>query len=284
MKLASFRTAAGATYGLVTDHGLVDAGARLGRRWPTLRDALAAPEGLSTLAALSAEPATHALDAVTYLPVITQPEKVICVGVNYHAHRLETGRDEMPYPTLFSRFSNTLVGHGAPLVSPRVSTQLDFEAEMALVIGARARHLKAEDALSAVAGFTCFQDATVRDWQRHTTQFTPGKNFVSTAGLGPYMVTRDAFGDPRDAEVVMRLNGVEMQRATTDLLIFDVGRLLAYITAFTELVPGDIVATGTPGGVGSKRTPPVFLKPGDVCEVEVRGVGVLRNPVAAEAP
>jgi 2-keto-4-pentenoate hydratase/2-oxohepta-3-ene-1,7-dioic acid hydratase in catechol pathway len=195
-------------------------------------------------------------------------------GINYVAHREETGRSETEFPALFTRFANTQVGHEQPLVRPRVSTELDYEAELAVVIGKPAHHVRREDALSFVAGYSCYQDATLRDWQRHTSQFTPGKNFIGTGGFGPWMVTADEISDPSRLTLVGRLNKTEMQRTSTDLLIFDIPALIAYITTFTELVPGDVISTGTPGGVGSKRQPPVWLKPGDVFEVEISGIGV----------
>ncbi|MFO0648750.1 MAG: fumarylacetoacetate hydrolase family protein [Polyangiales bacterium] len=282
MRLASYRIDSVASWGVVIDQGIVDVGRHLDGRFPTLRSALDRG-ALAEIADYALQrSADVALDAVAFDPVIPSPDKVFCVGVNYVAHRLETGRDAVPYPTLFTRFANTLVGHGGALVRPRVSSQLDFEAEMAVIIGKPARHVAREDALAHVAGYACFNDASVRDWQRHTTQFTPGKNFVATAGLGPWLVTPEELPDPSKLEVVLRLNGDEMQRSTTDLLIFDVPALIEYISAFTELVPGDVIATGTPGGVGWKRDPPVFMKRGDVVEVEVRGVGVLRNTVADE--
>lgn len=284
MRVASFEHGGRATYGVVTDAGVIDAGAALGGRYPDLRAVLAAG-ALDELRAYArgraAAPDARA-DDVAFLPVIPRPDKVLCVGINYLAHRLETGRAETAYPTLFTRFASTLVGHGRPLVRPRVSALFDYEAEFAVVVGRAGRHVPAARALEHVAGYACFNDASVRDWQRHTTQFTPGKNFVATGGFGPWMVTTDELPDPSALEVVMRLNGVEMQRSTTDLLIFDVPALIAYITTFTELVPGDVIVTGTPGGVGYSRKPPVFMQPGDVAEVEVRGVGVLRNPVVAE--
>lgn len=282
MRLASYRIDSVASWGVVIDQGIVDVGRHLDGRFPTLRSALDR-SALAEIADYALQrSADVALDAVAFDPVIPSPDKVFCVGVNYVAHRLETGRDAVPYPTLFTRFANTLVGHGGALVRPRVSSQLDFEAEMAVIIGKPARHVAREDALAHVAGYACFNDASVRDWQRHTTQFTPGKNFVATGGLGPWLVTPEELPDPSKLEVVLRLNGDEMQRSTTDLLIFDVPALIEYISAFTELVPGDVIATGTPGGVGWKRDPPVFMKRGDVVEVEVRGVGVLRNTVADE--
>jgi len=281
MRLVSYALDGRETWGAVVDGGLIEAPAHLRARTASLRDALVDLDALRE--ALSARAEVIDPSRVVMRPVIPAPEKILCVGVNYHAHRMETGRAESPYPTLFTRFANTLTPHGAPIVRPTVSTQLDFEGEMAVVIGRPGRHIAREDALSHVAGYTCFNDATVRDWQRHTTQFTPGKNFVSTAGIGPWLTTADELPDPSQSEVSLAVNGVEMQRATTDLLIFDVPALIAYISAFTALAPGDILATGTPGGVGWKRDPPVFLKPGDLVEVTVKGVGTLRNHVADEA-
>ena len=264
------------------DGGVVDAVPRLDGRYPTLRSALAAEALGEVRKATEGASADHGLEEITWLPPIPHPEKILCVGVNYVAHREETGRKESEFPTLFTRFANTQVGHEQPLVRPRASTEFDYEAELAVIIGKPARHVRREDALSFIAGYACYQDASVRDWQRHTSQFTPGKNFIGTGGFGPWMVTADEIPDPTRLTLVGRLNKTEMQRATTDLLIFDLPALLAYITTFTELVPGDVIATGTPGGVGSKRQPPVWLKAGDVFEVEVSGIGVLRNPVVDE--
>jgi 2-keto-4-pentenoate hydratase/2-oxohepta-3-ene-1,7-dioic acid hydratase in catechol pathway len=267
----------------VVEGGVVDAVPRLDGRYPTLRAALASGALAEVRRATDGASADHGLNEVTWLPPIPHPEKILCVGVNYVAHRDETGRSESEFPTLFTRFANTQVGHDQPLVRPRASTELDYEAELAVIIGKPARHVRKEDALGVVAGYSCYQDATLRDWQRHTSQFTPGKNFIGTGGFGPWMVTADEIPDPSRLTLVGRLNKVEMQRATTDLLIFDIPALIAYITTFTELVPGDVISTGTPGGVGSKRQPPVWLKAGDVFEVEISGIGVLRNPVVDEA-
>ena len=282
MRLASWIHRGREGFGQVVEGGVVDAVPRLDGRYPTLKAALAAGALAEVRRATEGASADHGLAEVTWLPPIPHPEKILCVGVNYVAHREETGRSESEFPTLFTRFANTQVGHEQPLVRPRVSTELDYEAELAVVIGKPAHHVRREDALGVVAGYSCYQDATVRDWQRHTSQFTPGKNFLGTGGFGPWIVTTDEIPDPSRLTLVGRLNKVEMQRATTDLLIFDIPALIAYITTFTELVPGDVISTGTPGGVGSKRTPPVWLKPGDVFEVEISGVGVLRNPVVDE--
>ncbi len=283
MRLVSYRRGAVESFGVVVEGGVVDARRALPGRFPTLKSLLAAGALPELTRATHGTPPDFRLEEVQLLPPIPEPDKILCVGINYLAHRQETGRGESAYPTLFTRFANTQVGHGQPLVRPAASTEFDYEAELAVVIGTRGRHVRREDALSLVAGYSCYQDATLRDWQRHTSQFTAGKNFVATGGFGPWLLTSDEVPDPSKLTVVGRLNGREMQRSGTELLIFDIPELIAYITTFTELVPGDVLSTGTPGGVGSKRTPPVWMKAGDVFEVEVTGVGILRNPVVDEA-
>ena len=282
MKLASYVVNGQPSYGLVSERGLIDLGTKFGRRFPTLRTLLAAGELEEVARAGRERKPDYQQDQVTFLPTIPDPEKIFCVGINYHAHREETGRSEMAYPTIFTRYANTQVGHAQPLIKPRVSNDFDYEAELAVIIGKRARHVSKERAFDYIAGYACFNDGSVRDWQRHTSQFTPGKNFVGTAGLGPWMATKDEVSDPTSLSLVMRLNGREMQRTTTDLMIFDIRTLIQYLTTFSELVPGDVIATGTPGGVGSRRNPPVWMKPGDIAEVEISGIGVLRNPVVGE--
>jgi 2-keto-4-pentenoate hydratase/2-oxohepta-3-ene-1,7-dioic acid hydratase in catechol pathway len=282
MRLASWIRRGREGFGPVVEGGVVDAVPRLDGRYPTLRSVLAAGALDEVRKATLGASADHLFGEITWLPPISRPDKILCVGINYVAHREETGRSETEYPTLFTRFANTQVGHEQPLIRPRASTEFDYEAELAVVIGRPAHRVRREDALSCVAGYACYHDATLRDWQRHTSQFTAGKNFLGTGGFGPWMVTADEIPDPSRLTLIGRLNGTEMQRATTDLLIFDIPGLIAYITTFTELVPGDVISTGTPGGVGSKRQPPVWLKPGDVFEVEVAGVGVLRNTVIDE--
>jgi 2-keto-4-pentenoate hydratase/2-oxohepta-3-ene-1,7-dioic acid hydratase in catechol pathway len=283
MRLVTYRKGSLESFGVVVDGGVVDAAKALGGRFPNLKAALSGGALPELAKAIQGARPVASLEEVQLLPPIPEPDKILCVGINYVAHRDETGRSESAFPTLFTRFANTQVGHGQALVRPLASTEFDYEAELAVVIGRRGRHVRREDALSLVAGYSCYQDATLRDWQRHTSQFTPGKNFVATGGFGPWIVTADEVPDPSKLTVIGRLNGLEMQRSGTDLLIFDIPELIAYITTFTELVPGDVVSTGTPGGVGSKRKPPVWMKAGDVFEVEVTGVGVLRNPVADEA-
>ena len=207
--------------------------------------------------------------------------KILCVGVNYRPHIEEMGREVPDYPVVFTRFPSSLVGDGEDLVRPRISEQYDFEGELAVVIGRTARHVQREDALDYVAGYCCFMDGSVRDWQRHTTQFTPGKNFEQSGAIGPMVAAAD-IPDPSELELTTRLNGAVMQQGRVAELVFDIPTLIAYCSTFTVLQPGDVIATGTPGGVGAARTPPVWLKSGDVVEVEISQIGVLRNPVRDE--
>ncbi len=283
MKLASFELEGRAAYGAVRGDAVLDLSARFADRWPDLR-ALLAADGVAAARDALAEGGLPeaALDAVRLLPPIPNPGRILCVGLNYDEHRRETGRPELAYPTLFVRFSSTLVGHGAPLVVPRESSRLDFEGELAVVIGRGGRRIAAARALEHVAGYSCFNDATVRDWQRHTSQFTPGKNFPATGGFGPWLVTADQIPDPAALTLSTRLNGERMQHATTASMIFPVPALIEYISSFTRLDPGDVIATGTPGGVGFKREPPLYLKPGDAIEVEIDRIGTLANPARAE--
>lgn len=223
------------------------------------------------------------LDQATLLPVIPNPGKILCVGHNYEEHRQETGRAKTAHPSLFVRFADTLIGHGAPIVRPPFSTSLDFEGELAVVIGRSGFRVSPEQALDLVAGYSCFNDGSVRDWQWHTQQFTPGKNFPSTGAFGPALVTPDEVGPLDDLSIETRLNGEVVQSSTLGHMIFPVAEIIAYVSSFTRLSPGDVIATGTPGGVGAKRQPPVWLKPGDVVEVDIARVGVLRNGVVDEA-
>lgn len=208
--------------------------------------------------------------------------KILCVGVNYRPHIEEMGREIPSYPVVFTRFASSLVGPGEPVIRPQASEQLDFEGELAIVIGKNARHVSRENALDYVAGYCCFLDGSVRDWQRHTGQFTAGKNFDRSGAIGPMVPAADV-PDPTTLELTTRVNGEVMQRGNVADLVFDIPRLIEYCSTFTELRPGDIIATGTPGGVGAARTPPVWLKDGDVVEVDISGIGVLRNPIQDES-
>ncbi len=217
-----------------------------------------------------------------FAPVIPRPGAIWCVGLNYEDHRKETGRAKAAWPTLFTRFPVCLVGAGEPLVRPAASPQLDFEGELAVIIGKRGRHIPEERALEHVAGYACFNDASVRDFQSHSSQFGPGKNFHRTGAFGPWLVTADEVPDPQALEIRTRVNGEVMQESHTSLMTWSIRELIAYLSRFTPLLPGDVISTGTPSGVGVARDPQVFLKPGDVVEVEVSSVGLLRNSVVDE--
>ena len=282
MKIASYSHDGTPTYGVVEGAGLIDMASRLGARYPTLKAVLEAGAQLEVEDAARGQSADHALDAVTLLPTIPDAGKILCIGLNYRSHVEEGGRDIPKQPMVFVRFPDSQVGSGEPLVRPKASEMFDFEGEMAVVIGTRARHVREVDSLTYIAGYACFNDGSVRDWQRHTSQFTPGKNFHRSGSFGPWMVTADEAGDPAAHTLTTRLNGVEMQRATTDDLLFDVPRLIAYCSTFTELAPGDVIATGTTGGVGFWRDPQVFMRPGDVVEVEISGLGTLTNGIVDE--
>lgn len=282
MKLLSYSLGGVASWGAVVGNDIVDLKAATDGRAPTLTAGLArlSMQEIEKLVR-STEPACG-LDQVEFLPVINEPAKIFCVGLNYEAHRVETNRPVTGHPTIFARYSASQVGHGQPLVVPAESPMLDFEGEIAVVIGKAGRRIAEADAWEHVAGYAPYNDGSVRDWQNHTTQWIPGKNFAATGGFGPWMVTRGEIADGEVLELTTRINGVVMQQAKTDQLIFPIPRLIAYISTFTRLEPGDVIVTGTPGGVGFKRSPQVFMRPGDTVEVEVSGVGTLVNSVLAE--
>lgn len=282
MKLATFRHEGRTSWGKVTDQDVIDAGRMLGDRFPTLRDALA-DESLDEVAKLIAgSEYTIPIEKISFLPVIPNPDKIVCVGLNYEEHRLETKREKTENPAVFLRLAASQLGHGEPILLPLESTELDYEGEIAVVIGKGGRRIAEEVAWSHVAGYAPYNDASIRDWQRHTTQWTGGKNFAATGAFGPWMVTRDEIGDGEELTLETRLNGQVMQKATTSMMIFGIPRLIGYVSTFIPLVPGDVIVTGTPGGVGLKRTPPLFMKPGDRIEVEVGKIGILANVVENE--
>jgi 2-keto-4-pentenoate hydratase/2-oxohepta-3-ene-1,7-dioic acid hydratase in catechol pathway len=273
MRLASFRQAGVQKFGAVVEEGIVDLSAQLNGRWATLRDVLA-DNGLAALStAAKNQKADIALDSVELLPVIPNPDKILCIGVNYASHAGEVGRGLPPQPSVFSRLHNTLVAHNGNIIRPSSSIAFDFEGELAVVIGTRCRHVPRGQALSVVAGYTCFFDGSVRDFQKHSV--TAGKNFPATGPLGPWMVTADVITDPQALELTTRLNGTVVQHDTTDHMIFDVATIIEYLSTITWLEPGDIIATGTPDGVGLGRRPPLWMKAGDKVEVEISGIGTL---------
>ena len=223
------------------------------------------------------------LDRISFLPPILRPGKIICLGHNYRHHIIEMGSPMPAYPVIFAKFANTLIGHQQPIVLPRVSTQVDYEAELMLVIGKTGKDIAPEDAFSYIAGYTLFNDVSVRDYQKRTVQWLQGKTFDGTGPVGPALVTADEISDPHALEITLRLNGETMQHSTTADFIFDIPTMISYLSQIMTLEPGDVIATGTPSGVGSARTPQVFLQPGDMVEVEITHLGVLQNLVV-EAP
>ena len=278
MKLLSFIADGKELFGAVSGDGVVTLNDKTGK--PNLRAALEAGL-LDTMrkAAADGKP-DRKLSEITFLPVIPRPKKILCAGINYRSHAAETGRELPKQPSMFVRFADTLTGHGGELVRPSVSDNFDFEGELAVVIGKAGRHIKAEHALDHVAGYTCFVDGSVRDFQKFSV--TSGKNFPGTGPLGPWLVTSDEIPDPSRLTLTTRLNGAEVQHSTTDLLIYAIPQIIAFCSDFTALSPGDIIATGTPEGVGHHRKPPLWMKPGDTLEVEITGIGTLRAHVVAD--
>lgn len=280
MKLASYVAGGKACFGAVIGDGVVTLNERLGGRYAGLRDAIAANALPDIGKAVEGAKADHALTDIAWLPAIPNPEKILCAGINYRSHAAETGRELPKQPSMFIRFTNTLTGHEGEMIRPSVSQNFDFEGELALVIGRGGRHIPVERALDHVAGYTCFVDGSVRDYQKFSV--TSGKNFPGTGPLGPWIVTTDEIPDPTRLTLITRLNGKEMQKSGTDLLIYSVPQIIAFCSDFTPLAPGDVIATGTPEGVGHRRNPPLWMKPGDVLEVEISGIGTLRSRVVDE--
>jgi 2-keto-4-pentenoate hydratase/2-oxohepta-3-ene-1,7-dioic acid hydratase in catechol pathway len=280
MKLLSYIRNGNPSYGALIDGGVLDLRHALEPSYPALAGLLEA--GLAREALRSAAGGEIIpLDEIQFLPPIPESTAIFCVGINYADHAQESGRALPPHPSTFLKLARSLVGHRQPLVRPIMSDRLDWEAELAVVIGRHARHVTEDEALSCVAGYTCFNDGSIRDWQLQR-DVTQGKNFLASGACGPWLVTADDIPDPRDLLVISRLNGEEMQRSSTKNLIFSVPKLVSYYSSLTQLRPGDIISTGTPGGVGHRRNPPIFMKPGDVIEVEVEGVGVLTNTIVDE--
>jgi 2-keto-4-pentenoate hydratase/2-oxohepta-3-ene-1,7-dioic acid hydratase in catechol pathway len=280
MKFASFRHGGKETFGIVDGNVVVDLGNQgLGSN---LREFIANGHHARPLQ-LEDDAQRLPFEQIAFLPVITDPQKILCVGINYLSHVKETGRDIPKFPMIFTRFADSQTGHGQAIVRPHASHKLDFEGELAVVIGKKARHVKAADAFDFIAGYACYNDGSVRDWQKHSIQFIPGKNFPATGGFGPWLVTGDEVGDPSQLNLTTRLNGNIVQEARTDDLIFPIPQLIEYCSTFTELNPGDVIITGTTGGVGAFREPPLWMQPGDVAEVEISKIGKLVNHIEQES-
>lgn len=283
MKLVSFERNGQIGFGAVIgDDGVVDLGAALGGRYADLQALLAADALGEAAAAVAGRTAEFRLGDVTLLPVIPHPGKIWCCGLNYGEHVRETNRQVTEQPTFFLRVADSQVGHDQPIVCPPESTQVDYEAEIAVVIGKPGRRIAEADVAQHIAGYACYNDGSIRDWQKHTSQWVPGKNFWRTGGFGPWMVTADEipFGSVMRLQTV--LNGQVLQDATTEMMIHSIAKQIAYVSTIAPLQPGDVIVTGTPGGVGARRSPPVWMKPGDICEIVVDRIGTLRNPIAAE--
>jgi len=280
MKLASYIADGRRVFGAVIGEEVVTLNERLGGRYGSLREALAADALAEMKTTAQTGKPDHGLHEIEFLPPIPDPEKILCAGINYRSHAAETGRDLPKQPSMFIRLASTLVGHDGELIRPSVSDNFDFEGELAVVIGRAGRHIPVERALDHVAGYTCFVDGSVRDFQKISV--TAGKNFPGTGPVGPWIVTTDEIRDPARLLLATRLNGKEVQRSSTDLLIYSVPQIIAFCSDFTPLAAGDTIATGTPEGVGHRRNPPLWMKPGDVLEVEISGIGILRSRVVDE--
>ena len=283
MRFASFEKDGHASYGLVLGSGdYRRVPAAFQAQFADLKAAIAGDALAAAAAAADAHGEVLSPQQARLLPVIPNPGKVICVGLNYKSHVAETKRADSEYPSLFLRFSDSLAGHGDMVLRPAFSERFDWEGELAFVVGKGGRHIGKAQAFDHIAGYACFNDISVRDWQRHTHQFTPGKNFPGTGPFGPVLVTRDEVPDVTALTLETRINGQVVQHASVGDLIFDIPTIMAYVSRFTPLSPGDVIATGTPGGVGDRREPPVYMKEGDVTEVEITGLGVLRNRIGTD--
>ena len=279
MKLVSYLVSGRASFGLLTQHGIVDLGKKLGDKYTDLKSLLADEKGLAIAKTYLNDPSDIDEKDITYLPVIPNPNKILCVGMNYAEKRAEFNETSSA-PTLFVRFPDSQTGHKTNIIKPAITNELDYEGELAIVIGKSGFRIKQEEALSYVAGYSCYMDGSIRDWQY--TWFTAGKNWPSTGAFGPCLTTTDEIPDPKALTLVTYLNGQEMQRDSVNNLVHTVPELISYISTFTHLSPGDVILTGSPGGVGKKRNPPIFMKDGDKIEVEITGIGRLTNYVVAE--
>jgi 2-keto-4-pentenoate hydratase/2-oxohepta-3-ene-1,7-dioic acid hydratase in catechol pathway len=284
MSFVSFESNGHSTYGVwENEQTYLQVPREFQAQYPDLKSVIAANQ-LNELAAATRQ-AGQCIDAgaARLLPVISNPGKILCVGLNYKSHVAETKRSDSEYPSIFTRFADSLSAHNAPLPRPTTTQRFDFEGELAIIIGKGGRNIKQADAFDHIAGYACFNDGTARDWQRHTHQWIPGKNFPLTGPLGPFMATTQEIPDVNRLTLETRLNGEVMQQASLSDLIFTLPVIIEYISGFTPLSTGDVIATGTPGGVGDRREPPVYMKAGDVIEVEITGLGTLRNRVVDAA-
>lgn len=279
MKLINFLYHEETSFGMLRGESVVDLGGAIAKV-ASVDDALRCLDEVRQAAQTGQR--LIPISDIEFLPPILRPRLLAMVGLNYRKHIAETGREPPRWPSIFTRCMESLVAHGQPLVRPKVSKQLDFEGELGVIIGKPGRHITAAEALEHVAGYTIVNDGSVRDYQRHTIQFFPGKNFWRSGSIGPWLVTPEELPAPPEMQLTTRLNGRVMQQAFLDELVFGVADLIAYLSDITPLIPGDIIATGTPGGVGAFREPPVWMQPGDLVEVEISGLGILSNRIVDE--
>lgn len=280
MKLATFEQGGRSGWGVVEGDQIRDMRGLL-PQFPTLK-ALIAGDGMAAAREAAKTAPLLPLSEIAWLPVIQDPAKILCCGLNYVEHREETNNPVLGHPTIFVRFAEAQNGHERDVLHPPETAHMDYEAELAVIIGKGGRRIPRDKAYEAVAGYACYNDISIRNWQRHTTQMTPGKNFPTCGPFGPWMVTPDEVGELAPLSIQLRLNGQLMQDAHLGDMIFDVPALIEYCSTFTALAPGDVIITGTPGGVGQRRDPQVFMKPGDTVEVEIEKVGLLRNRIVTE--
>lgn len=284
MKLVSFLHDGTRQVGLMLDEQrLVSVTKRLPELPDTIARILARDGALDEIRRLTdAKHEDFHTGQITFQPVIPQPQAIWCIGLNYMSHREETSHWGSAEPTIFMRMPVSQVAHGHPIVKPRVSEQLDYEGELAVIIGKTGRHIPEADAFAYVGGYSCYNEGSVRDWQKHSPQYGAGKNFYASGAFGPWMVTPDEFGSPDDNRITTKLNGEIVQDSSIDLMIFKIPKLINYLSTFYPLQPGDVIATGTPAGVGARRNPQRFLRGGDRIEVTISNIGTLSNPVVNE--
>ena len=272
MKLLSFTRLGKTGFGAVVNGGIIDLTGKIDPDVNTIKELISLNMEDQAEEYIAGKTKDLSFSDISFLPVIPDPEKIMCIGLNYLEHKKETGRPDVDNPTIFTRFADSQVAHLQPMIKPDNSDRFDYEAEMAIIIGKGGRFISEDEALNHIAGYACYNDGSIRNYQRHTSQFTPGKTFPGTGGFGPYMVTPSEVGDYTKLPIELRLNGNVMQKATLADLIFPIPRLISYISEFTALSSGDVIVTGTPGGVGDKRNPPVYMVPGDVVEVDIGSV------------
>ena len=277
MKLITFARMGKVGFGVVKENGIIDLTGRIHNDVSSIKDLLKLDLIEKAEEFVAEKRPEISISEITHLPVIPDPEKIFCIGLNYQEHKEETGRPDVENPTIFTRFANSQTGHLQPLLKPNFSDRFDYEGELAITIGKGGRYIPEDKAMEHIAGYSCYNDGSIRDWQRHTSQYTPGKNFPATGPFGPYLVTKDEIGDYKKLPIETRLNGKVMQKANLSDLIFPIPKLINYISSFTTLAVGDVIVTGTPGGVGDRRDPPIYMKPGDVVEVDIGKVGILMN-------